>query len=510
MTDPTFGVIIRRTSSDTVPVIAADLSVIGLVGPADDADASVYPLNTPVMMFSNDSAMTLALGTDGFLRDAIRGINAQLAVAQRAAIVVVVRTARGANANAAVANQLTIANIMGDSAARTGIHALLLAPEICNVTPRLILTPGFTGLLASGVDDLAATTLGKGYEPLTRYELTFSGGGTNVVQGHGYAISDEAGNIGLNNLVVESPGAWYTEPPAVAVGGDAPTGDGAQALVVTAHIDQLANPICAALPPVLNQLLAHAIVESSGTSVVQTQAWRETLNSERLIPVNGGVKVLDPATGAIVVRPFAPRVAGVAVRRDYEKGAPFHSWANQPIYDIVGPAQGLSFSIADGANEGQVLLSSNVGVLVKGETGNDFAIADGGFIFIGTDNTSDDPDWSFYHVTRGRDFLNLAGMKLVRSFLGRRNIDAQTVQSLVNSLRLMLRDYKSDGHILGYEVNFSGNDNSKAQILLGRLTLRFRAEEPPVLRRVTLMSGRMHEAIDALVSDLERTLTLAA
>ena len=510
MTDPTFGVIVQRTSSDTVPVITADLSVIGLVGPAEDADASVYPLDTPVRMFSNDVAMTAALGNDGFLRDAIRGINAQLAVAQRAAIVVVVRTARGTNADAAIANQLTIAKILGDSGDRTGIHALLLAPEICNVTPRIILTPGFTGILANTVDKLTPTTLGKGYAPLTRYELTFSGGGDNAVQGHGYAVSDEAGNIGLNNLFVEDAGAWYSTPPAVAVGGAAPTGDNAQALVVTASIDQLANPICAGLPAVLNQLLAHAIVESSGSSVTQTQAWRETLNSERLIPVNGGVKVQDTETGAIVVRPFAPRVAGIGVRRDYEKGAPFHSWANQPVYDIVGPAQGLSFSIADGANEGQVLLASNVGVIAKGEVGNDFAIADGGFIFIGTDNTSDDPDWNFYHVTRGRDFLNLAGVRMVRTFLGRRNIDAQTVQSLVNSLRLMLRDFKSDGHILGYEVTFSGQDNSKQAILLGRLKLRFRAEEPPVLRRVTLASGRMHEAIDALVADLERTLSLAA
>lgn len=510
MTDPTFGVIIQRTDSDSVAAINADLSIIGIVGPADDADASVYKLDEPTLLFSNDSAKTLALGNDGFLRDAVRGVNAQLAVAQRAAIIVIVRTARGVNADPAIANQLTMANIMGDSAARTGIHALLLAPELLNVTPRLVLVPGYTGLLANGVDRLLIGTLGKGYLPLTRYELTFTGGGANAVQGHGYAISAEDGTIGLNNLVVEKSGAWYGSAPQVAVGGAAPTGDDAQVLVVNAHIDQLANPICAALPGVLNQLLAHAIVESAGTSVLQTQAWRETLASERLIPVNGGVKVADSVTGAIVVRPFAPRVAGIAVRRDYEKGAPFHSWANQPVYDIVGPAQGLSFSIADGANEGQTLLASNVGIIAKGETGNDFAIADGGFIYIGTDNAGLDPDWQFYHVTRGRDYLNLAGVRLVRTFLGRRNIDAQTVQALVNSLRLMLRDFKSDGHILGYEVTFSGQDNSRAQILLGRLKLRFRAEEPPVLRRVTLMSGRMHEAIDALVSDLEKTLSLAA
>jgi phage tail sheath protein FI len=510
MSDPTFGVVLQRTSDDTVPVINADLSVVGLIGPSDDADPSVYPLNVPVLLFSNDSVRTQALGDDGFLKDAVRGVNGQLAPVQRAGIIVVVRTARGTSTDPAIKLQQTMANIMGDGALRTGLYAFLLAPEDLNITPRLLMAPGYTGALANGVDGLVAATQGVGYEPGVTYPLTFSGGGANAIQGSGHAVADENGHIGLNNLFVDTFGAWYTTAPAVTVGGAAPTGDGATPLEVTATIDQLANPICAAFPSVLNQLLAHAVVESAGTSVTNSQAWRETMNSERLIPVHGGVKVTDPKTGTTVIRPFASRVIGIAVRRDYEKGAPFHSWANQPVYDIVGPGQSLTFSIADGANEGQLLLAGNVGIIAKGEIGNDFAIADGGFLFIGTDNTSDDPDWQFYHVTRGRDYLNLAAMRMVRSMLGRNNIDAQSVVALVTSIRLLLRDFKADGHILGYSAEFHGSDNSRAQILLGRLKIRYRAEEPPVLRRVTLMSGRMHEAVDALVQDLESNLNLAA
>lgn len=510
MSDPVFGVITQRTSDDTVPVINADLSVVGLIGPSDDADASVYPLNQPVILFSNDSVRTQALGDNGFLKDAVRGVNGQLAAVQRAAIIVVVRTPRGVDANPALALQKTMANIMGDQALRTGLYAFLLAPEDLNITPRLLMAPGYTGALANGVKTLAAATLGKGYVPNAVYPLTFSGGGAGAIQATGHAQADEGGNIGLNNLFVDTAGAWYTSAPVVAVGGDAPTGEESQVLTVTADIDQLANPICAALPVICTALHAHAVVESAGTSMLNSQAWRETLNSERLIPIHGGVKVTDPTTGATVIRPFASRVIGVGVRRDYEKGAPFHSWANQPIYDIAGPAHSLSFSIGDGANEGQQLLASNIGILVKGETGNDFAIADGGFIFIGTDNSTDDPDWQFYHVSRGRDYINLAAMRMVRTMLGRNNIDSQTVTALVNSLRFLLRDFKADGHILGYSATFSGQDNSRSQILLGRLKVRFRAEEPPVLRRVTLLSGRMHEAIDSLIEDLEGSFNLAA
>lgn len=508
--DPIFGVKVLRTESDSVPVITADLSVVGIVGPADDADPSIYPLDTPVLVISNDKSRVNALGEDGFLKDAVRGVNGQLAASQRAAVIVLVRTARGVNADPTIANQLTIAKIMGDASLGTGQYALLEAPEALQCTPRLICYPGFTGMLANGVDDLVASTVGRGYVPGATYPLTFTGGGSNVIQATGHAVAAADGTIGTGNLVIDTTGQWYTSAPVVAVGGAAPTGSGATALVVTASIDQLANPICAAAPVVLDQLLAHAVVESTGTSLQASQQWRETLNSQRLIPVHGGVKVADTVTGSVVVRPQAPRVIGIGVRRDYEKGAPFHSWANQPMYDVVGPQHSLTFSIQDGANEGQLLLQANIGVLVSGQIGNDFAIADGGYLFVGTDNAGDDEEWRFYNQTRGRDFLNIAAIRATRIFLGRENIDGQSVQKLLNTLRLMLRDYKATNKILGYDVRFTGNDNSREGIRAGKLRIRYRAEEPPVLRRVDVLSGRMPEAVDSLIADLEATSVIVA
>jgi len=508
--DPIFGVKVIRTDTDALPVITGDLSVIGMAGPMPDADDSLYPVDQPVLIVSNDTARTKLIGEGGFLKDAVRGVNGQLATAQRAAVIILVRTEESTNADPVLNMQETIAHIMGDPSLGTGQYAFLRSPEDLQATPRLIAYPGYTGQMANGVDRLTIGQLGKGYVPNATYPLTFAGGGAGARQGSGHAVADANGSIGLNNLVLDDPGAWYTGTPTVSVGGAAPSGAQAQALTVTAVVAQLANPICAAAPAVLEQLLAHAVVESTGSSVLNSQQWRETLNSQRLIPVHGGVKVQDPTTGSIVVKPMAPRVLGIAVRRDYEKGAPFHSWANQPMYDIVGPQHSLTFSIQDGANEGQILLGSNIGVLASGQIGNDFAIADGGFLFVGTDNAGDDPEWLFYNVTRGRDFLNIAAVRGVRVMLGRENIDGQSVQKLVNTLRFMLRDFKAANQILGYEVKFVGNDNSRANILLGKLQIRFRAEEPPVMRQVTILSGRMPEAVDTLISDLENATAIVA
>ena len=155
-------------------------------------------------------------------------------------------------------------------------------------------------------------------------------------------------------------------------------------------------------------------------------------------------------------------------------------------------------------------MADNLGILVRGETGSDFAISSGGFVFIGTDNAGDDPLWQFYNVTRGRDFIHLSLLRALRIYLGRFNITGHTVQAVINTMGFFLRDLQADEHILGYKVNFKGSQNSAEEIRLGHITVGFAAEEPPVLRRIRVQSARYRPAIDAMVAQLERQLNIAA
>ncbi|MCB1498584.1 MAG: phage tail protein [Bauldia sp.] len=262
-----------------------------------------------------------------------------------------------------------------------------------------------------------------------------------------------------------------------------------------------ANPVCAALPAICAKLLAHAVVDGPATTEQAALDWRETLSSDRLIPVDPAVKILSGAAETVV--PMSPAVIGIAVRRDHEKqGRPFHSWANQPIHGIVGPSRPINFSLTDGATEGQRLLAGNVGVLLRGEMGVETAIASGGFVFVGTDNAGEDDLWRFYNVTRGRDFIHLMFLRTLRYYLGRFNITGQTVQAVVNTMSFALRDLKADGDILGYEVKFTRDQNSPEQLRLGKFTINFAAEEAPVLRYLGIQSARYRPALDALLDDL--------
>lgn len=416
MTEPTFGITFLRDDNEPRPAVGSDLSVVGIVAPSPLADADAFPLDTPVLVFSDQSAVTARLGA-GPIYDAFEAINQQLAELQIAAKIVVVRVDEGDNLAE------TIANIRGDANAKTGIHAMLDAGTILGVIPRLICVPGYT--------------------------------------------SQRFG-------------------------------------------DDQANAIVAALPAVLDKLLAVAVVDGPGTTRQEAVDWRETISSKRIIPVEPAAKVMA-ADGSIVVRPLSPYVIGRAVRRDYEKGGfPFHSFANQPIVGIVGPSRPIAFSLTDGATEGQDLLLNNIGVLIRGEIGVETAIADGGFVYVGTDTCADDDLWRFYNVVRGRDYIHLLFLKTLRYYLGKFNITGQAVQSVLNTMEFALRDLKADQHILGYKVGFTKDQNSPENLRLGKFTVRFAAEEPPVLRRLVIQSARYRPALDALLNDLLTQLELSA
>jgi phage tail sheath protein FI len=170
----------------------------------------------------------------------------------------------------------------------------------------------------------------------------------------------------------------------------------------------------------------------------------------------------------------------------------------------------IPFSLTDAANEAQSLLINNIGVVVRGELGNEFAIASGGFIFLGTDNAGEDELWRFYNMTRGRDFIHLSLLRAMRFYLGRYNIVPHTIQAILNSMKQLLRDLNADGHILGYRITFNPDTNNADQIRLGRLTVGFKAEEAAPLRLLTIESARYREAVDAMIAQLATQLSLAA
>lgn len=125
------GVEVLTVLTGARPIQTARFSVTGIIGTAPDADAEKFPLNTPVRVLS--ARETADLGSTGSLPMATDGF-----YDNGGGVVVVVRVAEGADEAA------TLANIVGDGATLTGVHAFKAAESQIKITPRILVATGWT------------------------------------------------------------------------------------------------------------------------------------------------------------------------------------------------------------------------------------------------------------------------------------------------------------------------------------------------------------------------------
>lgn len=127
------GVRVLEVNDGTRPIQTVSTAVIGMVCTAKDADASVFPLDTPVLL-TNIQGKIGSAGTKGTLGPALQAIADQTNPAT-----IVVRVAEGTTAAE------TTSNIIGTTTATgqyTGMKALLTASAKLTVTPRILGVPG--------------------------------------------------------------------------------------------------------------------------------------------------------------------------------------------------------------------------------------------------------------------------------------------------------------------------------------------------------------------------------
>ena len=108
-------------------------AVVGIVCTASDADATAFPLDTPVLLTNVVAALGKA-GTKGTLRRTLDAIGRQTKP-----VTIVVRVAEGKDAAETATN--VIGTVTADGK-YTGMKALLGAQARFGVKPRILATPG--------------------------------------------------------------------------------------------------------------------------------------------------------------------------------------------------------------------------------------------------------------------------------------------------------------------------------------------------------------------------------
>lgn len=132
MADFHHGVRVLEINQGTRSISTVSTAVIGMVCTGSDADATTFPLDTPVLLTNVQAAVGKA-GTKGTLAPSLQAI-----ADQSKPVVVVVRVADGASAAELQSNL-----IGGVVAGRyTGMKALLASKAKLGVTPRILGIPG--------------------------------------------------------------------------------------------------------------------------------------------------------------------------------------------------------------------------------------------------------------------------------------------------------------------------------------------------------------------------------
>lgn len=414
-------------------------------------------------------------------------------------------TATGAAAQGNVGNGvLTMAGTSADTTAKAGIYTVSCIVAAPNGGEFLVQDPANKIVGAASVGQPFA----KGVH------FTIADGSADFAVGDQFVITAVAS-------VPANGGAFQVTDPSGTVVGTATVGtaftgtqvnftiaDGTTdfalgdtfAIVVTTSGGQLlANPLCAALPEVLNALLAHAVVGGPGTTKTAAIAWRGTLNSPRLIPVDNWHIIAKGTDTAF--QDGAAQAMGIAVANDFAHGGiPAWSWANQPVQNIEGVKREDSYSLFDGATDGQELLAVGVGVTVRGDL-SDSSLDDSGWQFIAYNNASTGV-LNLYNKTRMRDYTNIQLAKSIRKRLGKENITPHDVQAVINDMTAINTALMANYGILGFQVGFNPARNTKDNLRAGKFVVFDNTEEAAPILQVTIDRGVDDDALTTEIAEL--------
>ncbi|SDB28103.1 hypothetical protein SAMN03159382_02377 [Pseudomonas sp. NFACC23-1] len=229
MTDYLHGVRVIELNDGTRPIRSIPTAVIGMVCTADDADAGIFPFDTPVLLTNVQTAIGKA-GTTGTLASSLQAI-----ADQTRPYTIVVRVKEGAT------EEETTSALIGTTTAEgkyTGLKALLAAKARVGMVPRILGVPGLDSLpVATALVSIAQQVHGFAYvsawgcktkEEVTAYRANFGAREAmviwpefqnwNTVNNATVTASAVARALGLRAKIDQEVG-WHKTLSNVAVNG---------------------------------------------------------------------------------------------------------------------------------------------------------------------------------------------------------------------------------------------------------------------------------------------------
>ena len=246
-------------------------------------------------------------------------------------------------------------------------------------------------------------------------------------------------------------------------------------------------PGASGLAAIAERLRGIVVADGPGTTRADALAYRQALDSRRVLLVDPAVKVAN-ADGTTSEAPASAYVAGLIARsdRDPERGW-WVSPSNQALLGIAGTSRPVSFVLGDADSEANALNEAHVSTIVRQD----------GWRLWGGRTLSSDPQWKFVPVVRTADRITRA---LLESHLWAvdRNIRATYVSAVVEGVNSFLRDLARDGAILGGRCWADPELNTPESIASGRIYFDFDWTPAYPAERITFRSAITDDYVETI------------
>lgn len=225
---------------------------------------------------------------------------------------------------------------------------------------------------------------------------------------------------------------------------------------------------------VASRLLGTGIVDLNAADEAAALIARENFGTSRAILRDPYVKVWDTDLNASVYQPDSARVAGMIAATD---AAREYGWAdsfsNRVMLGISGTKRAIEFN-AGADCEADRLRTKQIGTVIRYN----------GFRTWGGETTDIDPIWQ--DLTRVRVFDRIAEAGLENFFwaIDRRATDV--LKAVKDSVEQMCLALRGAGVLIGYDVWWDPDLNTKANITAGKFYLKVQMQNSPIVKRLEI------------------------
>ncbi len=247
--------------------------------------------------------------------------------------------------------------------------------------------------------------------------------------------------------------------------------------------------INAEMKSVADALLATGIVDLNAADEADVNTQIDNYGTKRLLLCDPYVKVWDTVADAGAYEPSSARIAGMIARTDSEVEYGWaDSFSNRVVNGISGSKRDIEFTPGQEC-EADRLRTKAVTTLIRYN----------GFRAWGGETTDIDPIWQ--DLTRVRVFDRVCEAALDGLFwaIDRR---ADILKSAKDSVEQMLLALKGSSVLLGFNVYWDPEKNTRANITAGKFYMVAEMQNMPIVKRLEVNFSYVDKYADVLIKQI--------